>query len=308
MAAPLARDRRTGTFPFACSAIPPQQNIVASGLGNPILPRRAAAKVAEIGGAGFPDPPAPERWASEMLTVLRASLVVLYTAVLGTVGIVLCILVPGGSALMPVARLWSRLILKTYGVGFRPVYDPDLDPSRPCVYIANHQSQFDIPALALSMPCDFRMVAKRELLYIPIFGWALWLAGFIFIDRRDRDRAIRRLDRTLRKIHRGTSVVVFAEGTRSPDGHLLPFKKGGFVLALKAGVPIVPVSIRGGHHVLPKGSFRVRPGSIDVVFGAPIPTSDSSQRPRSKEDLIAEARARITEGLEIPLAAAGGRF
>jgi 1-acyl-sn-glycerol-3-phosphate acyltransferase len=232
-----------------------------------------------------------------MSIALRAALVVLYTAVLGTVGIVLCILVPGGSALLPVARLWSSLILKTYAVRYRPFYDPDFDPARPCVYVANHQSQFDIPALVLSMPCDFRMVAKRELLYIPIFGWALWLAGFIFIDRRDRDRAIRRLDRTVRRIHRGTSVVVFAEGTRSPDGHLLPFKKGGFVLALKAGVPIVPVSIRGGHQVLPKGTLRVRPGSIDVVFGAPIPTSSYSLDSRSKEELIAIARERIASGL-----------
>jgi len=238
-----------------------------------------------------------------MRTALRASLVVLYTAVLGTVGIALCLVVPGGSAFMPLARLWSRLILKTYGVGFRPVYDKALDPTRPCVYIANHQSQFDIPSLFLSMPCDFRMVAKRELLYIPIFGWALWLAGFIFIDRRDRDRAIRRLDRTLRKIRRGTSVVVFAEGTRSPDGRLLPFKKGGFVLALKAEVPIVPVSIRGGHRILPKGSLRVRPGTIDVVFGAPIPTSAFSSPSRSKEELIMEVRARIAEGLEAAIAA-----
>lgn len=252
---------------------------------------------------GTPNLYTPDRSGVEtedMLTALRAFLVVLYTAVLGTVGIAVCLLVPGGSALMPLARLWSRLILRTYGVGFRPVYDPALDPARPCVYIANHQSQFDIPALVLSMPCDFRMVAKRELLYIPIFGWALWLAGFIFIDRRDRDRAIRRLDRTLRKIRRGTSVVVFAEGTRSPDGRLLPFKKGGFVLAMKAGVPIVPVSIRGGHRILPKGSLRVRPGTIDLVFGAPIPTSVSSSPPRSKEEFIMEVRERIAEGLEHP--------
>src|SRR5262245_46537144 len=234
-----------------------------------------------------------------MLTALRASLVVLYTAVLGTVGIVLCLLVPGGSALIPLARIWSRLILRVFGVGFRPVYDPALDPTRPCVYIANHQSQFDIPSLVLSMPCDFRMVAKRELLYIPIFGWALWLAGFIFIDRRDRERAIRRLDRTLHRIRRGTSVVVFAEGTRSPDGQLLPFKKGGFILALKAGVPIVPVSIRGGHQVLPKGSLHVTSGIIDIVFGAPIATCDSSRQPRLKEDLIAEVRQQIDAGLRV---------
>jgi len=228
--------------------------------------------------------------------LLRAVAVVLTTLLLGSLGIVLCLLLPGGAALMPIARLWSRLVMTTYRVKWRAVYHADFDRTLPHIFVSNHQSQFDIPALVLSMPVDFRIVAKRELLYIPIFGWALWLAGFIFIDRSDRDRAIRRLDRAVRIVRRGTSVVVFAEGTRSPDGRLLPFKKGGFVLALKAGVPIVPVSIRGGRAVLPKGSLRVRPGTIEVVFGAAVPTSGYTLE--TKESLIAAVRDRITAGLE----------
>jgi 1-acyl-sn-glycerol-3-phosphate acyltransferase len=227
--------------------------------------------------------------------LLRSILVILYTGFLGSLGIVLCLLVPGGSVLMPVARLWSWLILKTYRVRSSVVFHPEVSSRRPAVYVANHQSQFDIPALALAMPVDFRMIAKRELLYIPIFGWALWLAGFIFIDRGDRDRAIRRLDRAVRTIRRGTSVVVFAEGTRSPDDRLLPFKKGGFILALQAGVPIVPVSIRGGGQVMPKGSLSVRPGTIEVVFGAPVSTSTYTLG--TKDALIAAVRDRIACGL-----------
>lgn len=227
--------------------------------------------------------------------LVRPALIVLYTLVLGTVGMVLCLVVPGGAALIPVARLWSWMILKTCRVRARPVYHPCLDASRPCVYVANHQSQFDIPALVLAMPADFRVVAKRELLYVPIFGWVLWLAGFIFIDRADRDRAIQSLERAQRTLRRGTSIVVFAEGTRSPDGRLLPFKKGGFVLALQAGVPIVPVAIRGGRQVLPKGALRIRPGDIDLVFGAPVATS--SYTLETKDTLIAAVRERITAGL-----------
>jgi len=227
--------------------------------------------------------------------LLRLILVMFYTGSLGILGIVLCLLVPGGSALMPVARLWSWLILKTYRVRSSVVLHPEGSSRRPAVYVANHQSQFDIPALALAMPVDFRMVAKRELLYIPIFGWALWLAGFIFIDRGDRDRAIRSLDRAVRTIHRGTSIVVFAEGTRSPDDRLLPFKKGGFILALQAGVPIVPVSIRGGGQVMPKGSLSVRPGTIEVVFGAPVSTSTYTLA--TQDALIAAVRDRIATGL-----------
>jgi len=229
------------------------------------------------------------------LNFLRSTIVVISTAVLGSLGIVLCLLVPGGSALMPLARFWSMLILKTYRVRCRAVSHPDFSPHIPCIYVANHQSQFDIPALVIAMPTDFRIVAKRELLYIPIFGWALWLAGFIFIDRTDREKAIRRLDRAVRIIRRGVSVVVFAEGTRSSDGRLLPFKKGGFILALQAGVPIVPVSIRGGREVLPKGSLRVRSGTIEVLFGAPVFTTDYMLD--TKDALIATVRERIGEGL-----------
>jgi 1-acyl-sn-glycerol-3-phosphate acyltransferase len=226
---------------------------------------------------------------------LRIVLVVVYTIVLGVPGIVLCLVVPGGAALMPLARLWSWLVLKTYSVRWAAHVRAPFDASRAAVYVANHQSLFDIPALVLTMPADFRIVAKRELLYIPIFGWALWLAGFVFIDRNDRGQAIRKLDRTMRKIARGRSIVVFAEGTRSPDGRLLPFKKGGFVLALRAGVPIVPVSIRGGRAILPKGSLRARPGRIEIVFGSPVPTSDYALP--NKDQLIALVRCRIDAGL-----------
>jgi len=229
------------------------------------------------------------------LTAVRLALIAFYTAALGTLAMLLCLVVPGGAALVPIARFWSWLVLKTCGVATKATYHADLDPSRPCVYVANHQSQFDIPALALAMPAGFRMVAKRELLYIPIFGWALWLAGFVFIDRADRERSIDRLTRAAEKVRRGTSIVVFAEGPRSPDGRLLPFKKGGFILALQAGVPIVPVSIRGGHEVLPKGSLRVRRGTIEVIFGAPIQTSTYTFETR--DALIQAVRERIATGL-----------
>ncbi len=226
---------------------------------------------------------------------LRTALVVTYTVILGSLGIVLCLLVPGGAALMPLARLWSRLVLKTYGVRCRASFPPAFDPSRPCVYMANHQSLFDIPALVLAMPAEFRMIAKRELLRVPIFGWALWLAGFVFVDRRDREKAIRSLERAASKVRRGLSLVVFAEGTRSPDGRLLPFKKGGFILAIRTGVPIVPVSIAGGRDVLAKGSLRIRAGLIDIVFGNPVDTRAYSLE--VKDLLIEEVRSRIAQGL-----------
>lgn len=230
------------------------------------------------------------------MSILVIPLVVLYTLVLGTIGIVLCLVVPGGAALMPLARLWSWLVLWTSRVRRDVSADPSFDPTRPCIYAANHQSQFDIPALTLAMPVDFRMVAKRSLAQIPIFGWALWLAGFIFIDRSNRETAIRSLDRAARRLRRGTSIVVFAEGTRSRDGTLLPFKRGGFVMALKAGVPIVPVTIHGGLEILPKGSLWIRPGLIHVHFGAQVETTEFTYDTRHV--LVNRVRAAIEAELQ----------
>lgn len=240
-------------------------------------------------------PGAPAERIASLMSLLVLTLVALYTLVLGTIGILLCLLVPGGAALMPLARAWSWLVMKSARVGYTASYDKALDPSQPAVYVANHQSQFDIPALVLTMPADFRIVAKRALLYIPIFGWALWLAGFIFIDRSNRDQAIRSLSRAAGRLRRGTSVVVFAEGTRSADGALLPFKRGGFVLAIQAAVPVVPVTLRGGREVLPKGGLRIRPGTIDVHFGAPIDASRYTYETR--DELVGVTRAAIVERL-----------
>jgi 1-acyl-sn-glycerol-3-phosphate acyltransferase len=235
------------------------------------------------------------------LAPIQALLIVLYTLVIGLLAMAVCLVLPRSGAFAGLARFWSWLVLKALGVRFTASYHPRVDPACPSVYMANHQSQIDIPALVLAMPCEFRIVAKRELLFVPVFGWALWLAGFIFIDRGDRERAIRSLDRAARRVRSGTSIVVFAEGTRSPDGGLLPFKKGGFVLALQAGVPIVPVSIRGGHELLPKGSLRARRGMIGITFGEPIETSGYSLE--TKDSLIEAVRQRIVAGLaaETPL-------
>jgi 1-acyl-sn-glycerol-3-phosphate acyltransferase len=236
---------------------------------------------------------------------IRLVLVVLYTAVLGSAAILVCLVVPGGRAFWPLARLWAWLLMTTCGVAWRPLPAPGSPGApggrpfpardRPHVYVANHQSQFDIPALILSLPQPVSFVTKRELLFVPIFGQALWLAGFVFVDRRDRERAIRSLERAARRIRRGASVLVFAEGTRSPDGRLLPFKKGGFMLALAAGAPIVPVTVKGGREVLPKGSLRVRPGRIDVVIGEPIETAGRGADDR--DALIDLVRGRIAAAL-----------
>ena len=231
------------------------------------------------------------------MIILQMALIGLLTVVVGTVAIAACFVPGGGRVFMALVRLWSTTVLRICRVRHTVSRHPDIDPRRAAVYVANHQSHFDIPALVLSMPGDFRIVAKKELLYIPIFGWALWLARFPFIDRGSRERAIRTLEKAARLFRTGISVVIFPEGTRSQDGRLLPFKKGGFILALQAGVPIVPVSIRGGAEVLPKGGLRIRPGCIEVIFGAPVSTTGYTLE--TKEQLIEEVRRRILAGLSV---------
>jgi len=205
---------------------------------------------------------------------------------------------------MPLARLWSRLVLLTSRVRWESSADPALDPSRPCVYAANHQSQFDIPAAVMAIPIQFRVLAKRSLFFIPIFGWVLFLAGFVGIDRSNRERAFESIERAARRIRRGTSLLIYAEGTRSPDGELLPFKKGGFVLAIQAGVPVIPLTIRGSREVLPKGSLRIRPGAITVLVGDPIDPREYSLE--TKEALMQRVRSVMQADLLRDLSAEAG--
>jgi 1-acyl-sn-glycerol-3-phosphate acyltransferase len=121
-----------------------------------------------------------------------------------------------------------------------------------------------------TLPCHPVFVAKRELAKVPFLGWVIWLADFIFIDRRNQAAAKRSLRVAAARIHAGQSIVAFPEGTRSQDGRLLPFKKGAFVLAFQAAVPVVPFAIQGGPGILPKGTWRVQGGSYRITVGAPL--------------------------------------
>lgn len=141
---------------------------------------------------------------------------------------------------------------------------------RPAVFIGNHTSLFDPPLVISTLPCHPVFVAKRELAQVPFLGWVIWLASFIFIDRRDQKAARRSLLLAAERIREGQSIVAFPEGTRSLDGRLLPFKMGAFALAFEAGVPVIPFAIQGGPDILPKGTWRVRGGLYHVRVGTPL--------------------------------------
>jgi 1-acyl-sn-glycerol-3-phosphate acyltransferase len=196
-----------------------------------------------------------------------------------------------GDTVVVLARIWSRLLLWTAGVPLRVKAHEDLDPRQPYVFMANHISTVDIWALFVALPVKVRFIAKKQLGRIPLFGWAMAVGRFIFIDRQNPLAARRSIAQAAARIRSGSSVVIFPEGTRSRDGHLGPFKKGGFHLAITSGVPIVPVGIQGAHEVMPRGSWILRRGPVTVEVGAPIPTIGLS--PSDKDALLEKVRTEI---------------
>ena len=180
-------------------------------------------------------------------------------------------LIRGPESAWFVPVVWSRLLLWLAGSKVSVSGAENLPLDGPAVIVSNHSSHLDGPALALAFPRPIVFVAKKELARIPVFGQALRGIGSVIVDRGRSEKARRQMKKALDQIRAGSWVVIFAEGTRSRDGRLRAFKKGGFHLAIDAQVPIVPVAIRGAFAVLPKGAIHVRrPGTVEVVVGEPI--------------------------------------
>lgn len=195
-----------------------------------------------------------------------------------------------------VGRLWGNVNLWIAGVGVQLSGMDNIDPRQAYVYAANHQSWFDIFAILGKLPVQFRWLAKHELFRIPVLGKAMSSIGYIPIDRDDRRKAFESIGHAANQVKRGTSVVIFPEGTRSRDGVLQAFKKGGFILAIQSQQPIVPISISGSHDILPKeGDWKIQPGVIRMTIGHPIPTAGLGVKNRNQ--LINDVRNEIRKHL-----------
>lgn len=171
-----------------------------------------------------------------------------------------------------VQKVWAPVLLWAGGAKVSVSGLEHLPRDRPVVLVCNHQSTLDIPAIFWALPIDFRFVSKRSLKYVPVLGWYMVLARFVFIDRGNKKSAIESLEQAGEKIRSGVSVVLFPEGTRSDTGAILPFKKGPFALAVKAGVPVVPITIEGTRLIMPKNSWDVvyAAAPVRVMVGKPI--------------------------------------
>jgi len=183
-----------------------------------------------------------------------------------------------------VGRLYGKSVLAISGVKLIVEGLEQVDFARSYIYVSNHASLFDISAIQAGIPDEIRIVYKKELEKIPLFGWILkYGKTYIGIDRGRGMEALKSLEEAAAKIRSGASVFMFAEGTRSPDGRLQPFRRGAFNLAVKAGVSVVPVTINGSYGILRKGTFGIRPGVIKMVLDTPVAPPQADGRMAEKQ-------------------------
>jgi 1-acyl-sn-glycerol-3-phosphate acyltransferase len=187
-------------------------------------------------------------------------------------------------------RLWVRINLLLCGIRVRARREAALDPRTPYVFMSNHTTHVDVLAVVAALPeFQLRWVAKRELTEVPVFGWALRHAGHVIVDRSNHAEAMRSLRASEEKMARGVSVMIFPEGTRGPgDGTMLPFKRGGFVMAAETGTAIVPIAITGSTRVLARRDWRIHGGDVDVRVGTPIATAGVD-----RDALLRQVRERL---------------
>jgi 1-acyl-sn-glycerol-3-phosphate acyltransferase len=266
------------------------------GIGAPWL--EWGARAAVMSAEDALEPVADRQRASLVRTVLAAVYLLFGSGLFATLSIASAWLPRGGDWVFFWARCWSRGWLAAAGV--RLSVSSEVPLSRPdnYVFMANHQSALDIPVLLASLPVSTRFMAKRELFRIPVFGWAIRAGGFIPVDRRDRASARQSFQAAIARLRGGASVFVFPEETRSTDGTLLPFQRGGFLLAMKSGTPIVPVGVVGTSRVQRRGGLLVHPGPVEVRYGRPVAIGGA--RVGGKADFIAEVRQEIERLLAPP--------
>jgi 1-acyl-sn-glycerol-3-phosphate acyltransferase len=205
-----------------------------------------------------------------------------------------------GNLAFSLTKLWAYTMLAVSFVRTEIKNKARIVKGQSYIIISNHQSQYDILALVTRLGIQFRWFIKKEILKVPIFGYGLYAARNIYLDRSDTAKAIESINKGMDRLPKGASVMVFAEGTRSDDGKIHEFKKGGFMAAIIRKLPILPVTVNGSRRVLPKGELVVKPGKIQVVVGNPIETdgytTDTVQAliDKTRKTIIANFDARYT--------------
>jgi len=195
------------------------------------------------------------------------------------------------------ARLWGKTALLANRVKVKIEGIEHLNGKGPYIFMSNHQSYYDVFALLGHLPYQFKWLVKKELFSIPYLGWTMSAVGYISIDRGGTRDTVEAMNEAAQKIRDGMSVTIFPEGSRSPDGSIQPFKKGGFTLAIKSKVPIVPIAIDGSRNIMPKDKFTVTSGEIRMLLDRPIETESYSLKDR--EILMEKVRETICKNFKL---------
>jgi 1-acyl-sn-glycerol-3-phosphate acyltransferase len=238
----------------------------------------------------------PFHWWRTVFYLIPA--ITLYTIVLGAASIVSGVFDRRGYFAHWCARAWSWLILETTGVRVTVEGLERITPGTTYVFVSNHQSIYDTPVIFASLPYQLRIIAKESLARFPVLGWHLRRGGHLFVDRRHPDpTGILRRWRAL--VSEGLSLLIYAEGTRSGDGHVARFKGGSFLLAIQAGLPIVPLSVIGTRESMPKGRLETRPADVTLIVHDPIqPPALDAPTPRDAKKLADQVHAIVAAAVE----------
>jgi len=217
------------------------------------------------------------RIVQKIIDWLQIAAIGVFTAFFAFLGF---ILLPMGqaNALRIASKLWSKCLFGVTGVKLE-INNPhsrQFYSKNKFIFVSNHESNFDIPALFSAIPEALFFIAKKELQKVPFMGWYMWAVGMIFIDRGNREKSKKSMIKAGEQIKRGKNVMSFPEGTRSRTGKVETFKKGSFLLSRSTGIPIIPVSVKGAAECIPAGKFEIHPGTIHVHIGRPIHPDEMS--------------------------------
>ncbi len=228
--------------------------------------------------------------------ILTAAALLIVTPLFTAPIVLLSFFASSGGPTYRIAVSWAWVVHKCMGLTFSVEGAEKVEQGTSYIVTPNHQGNADILALFLTLPVRFRWVIKKELLRIPVFGWALDGTGAIALDRSNREKAIKSLKAAKKKLAGGWSVLIYPEGTRSSDPYLQPFKKGAFMLAVQTGVPILPVTCNGAYRILPRKTITFRPGHITVTIGDPIQTQGLTEE--DVPELMERTRNEMTKSLD----------